>query len=52
MEQSLTESRKSSKDSIIKDLGTSQTSLKSTKSLDKSSLSGGSLKQEKNSKTI
>lgn len=50
MEQSLTESRKSSKDSIIKDLGTSQTSLKSTKSLDKSSLSGGSLKQEKNSK--
>ncbi|CAH1153762.1 unnamed protein product [Phaedon cochleariae] len=45
------ESSKSSRDSnsINKDFGTSQTSLKSTKSLDKSSLSGGSFKHEKNS---
>ncbi|CAG9855381.1 unnamed protein product [Phyllotreta striolata] len=42
------ESRKSSKDSSIKDLGTSQTSLKSLKSVDKSSASGN-VKPDKNS---
>ncbi|XP_018578949.1 uncharacterized protein LOC108917019 [Anoplophora glabripennis] len=45
---SVDELSKSSRDNSIKDLGTSQTSLKSTKSLDKSSTSG-SFKQEKNS---
>lgn len=49
MEHSLVdETSKSSRDNSIKDLGTSQSSLKSTKSLDKSSTSG-SFKQEKNS---
>ncbi|KAJ8970002.1 hypothetical protein NQ314_001431 [Rhamnusium bicolor] len=45
---SVDEISKSSRDNSIKDLRTSETSLKSTKSLDKSSASG-SYKQEKNS---
>ncbi|KAJ8923796.1 hypothetical protein NQ315_010378 [Exocentrus adspersus] len=44
---SVEETSRSSRDNSIKDLGTSQTSLKSTKSLDKST--SGSFKQEKNS---
>ncbi|KAG5876343.1 hypothetical protein JTB14_003666 [Gonioctena quinquepunctata] len=45
---SIEETSKSSRDNSIKNLGTSQTSLRSTKSLDKSTTSG-SFKQEKNS---
>nr|XP_023025753.1 uncharacterized protein LOC111513759 [Leptinotarsa decemlineata] len=49
MEQGfIEEPSKSSRDNSIKDLGTSQSSLRSTKSLDKSSTSG-SFKHEKNS---